>query len=175
VRLGDSDWWIEVRIVGYESEVVVETGEQYDFDTDWLVVYAEVKGPAGDCSYGGISLDVEDARRLVDWLHAVAASEVGPHDAGNKVAVFFKEPEFGARLMTRVGDRVTIRWYFWDPTSTEDLSSDVIFQVGFPFDQASSVDVTASSRRVDGAARELSDALHALVERRKIEVIRALT
>jgi hypothetical protein len=77
--------------------------------------------------------------------------------------------------MTRVGDRVTIRWYFWDPTSTEDLSSDVIFQVGFPFDQASSVDVTASSRRVDGAARELSDALHALVERRKIEVIRALT
>lgn len=155
-----------MRIVGYESEEVIEVDEGYDPGTDWLVLRGEVKGSAGTRAYEGISLDVDEVGRLVGWLEAVAAGATGPSDSWNKSAVFFSEPDIAARVTARVGDDVTIRWYFEDAASTEDLSKDLIFSRDFPSYQAASVDILASSPQVEAAAHDLAGVLRALVDRR---------
>lgn len=161
MRLGGPDGGIELRIVEYESY-----GEVSCSESEWLVIAARVEGNSGVRTYEQISLDVDELPELATWLKAVAADETGPPDTWGKSVIWFTEPDIAARVTARVGDDITMRWYFEDATSTEDLSNDIIFTRDFMSYGATTVDVVASPHELDAAARDLVDALDTVANRR---------
>lgn len=111
-------------------------------------------------------MDVDDLGRLVTWLKAVAADESGPPDTWPKSVILFAEPDIAARVTARLGDDITMRWYFQTERSTEDLSNDVIFTRDFQSYRATTADVVASLHEIDAAADDLVSELNALAARR---------
>lgn len=160
MRLGGHESSLELAIVGYESAPSPEPGRTYDLETDWLVLRAVVRRQ-GEVHriVDGISLDVEDCVRLIDWLTVVATSNASEwSDVASSIT--FAEPDLAAALIERTNLSATIRWILFDERSA------IITRIGGLTYNASVFDVAALRTDVIDGAAALTDSLRNLVRRR---------
>lgn len=147
MRLGVGDRWVEMAPVGYEAQDLVRADVDDDLGDHWLVLNAEVAGSAGALSYGGISRKVAaDGVGLPEvWNRPQRAFEAGS-------VIAFVEPDVAARVTSRDGNDISLRWYFEDAASTADLSDDPVFVYDFMSYTASTVDLLTSPTQLIAAA-----------------------
>lgn len=156
--LGDDDRSIDLWLVGYETQTPAPDEDPEDF---WLVLRAIVSDQSRTHIYDDLSLDVGELRQLAGWMHAVAMGRIGPDSRWNEAAVFFVEPDLAARLSRRVGDKLTLRWYFADDDAIENESENDASSRQ-PNYRARTVEVDTVPHQLEAASADLLTTLDAL-------------
>lgn len=104
---------VEFRIVGYQYPDNAGGGSSRDWDANWLLVAGDAVTDDGrSCSFRDPCLTTWEARRLGEWLRAVADGSVSPRPFdGSKVErlLVFTEPNVAFSLEARSGEDVVIR------------------------------------------------------------------
>lgn len=104
---------VALRPIRYESPSIRSTGQDWDWDANWLVIRGEVISDDGKrWSFEEPCLTTREARELAQWLRAVVAGDVIPSQFDGRSyerLLTFTEPNLALSLEGRTDDRARIR------------------------------------------------------------------